>query len=337
MNHGARALGLTLGHLADAAFGDPRRGHPVAAFGWVAQRVDERLRPQAPDLRPGLSRAAGAAYTGVLVGGCVALGAGVELLGRRNAVAQALVVAVATWAVLGGASLAREGETMADLLDTAASSGDLTAARARLSHLCSRDATDLDAPELARAAVESLAENTSDAVTAPLFWGAVAGVPGLLGYRAANTLDAMVGYRTPEIREFGWASARFDDLVNLAPARLTAALTCLLAPVVGGRPDRAWRVWRRDAAAHPSPNAGPVEATAAGALGVRLGGANTYAGENEDRGTLGDGPPPGIADLPRAVRLSRTVSVGSLAAAVTLAVLLPDAPTLRSRHDEVPS
>lgn len=329
-----RALGLTLGYAADAVLGDPRRGHPVAAFGRVAQAARDRWQPAADSP---WSRPAGVAYVGVLVGGCVGLGVVAEHLGRRGGFGETALVAVATWAVLGGTSLAAEGDTMTRLLDEATTSGDLGPARARLSHLCSRDATDLPAPELARAAAESLAENTSDAVTAPLFWGAVAGVPGLLGYRAANTLDAMVGYRTPELREFGWAAARFDDLVNLAPARLTAGLTCLLAPVVGGRPAEAWRVWRRDAADHPSPNAGPVEATAAGALGVRLGGANTYAGASEERGTLGDGPPPGIADLPRAVRLSRTVSAGSLAAAVALALLLPGPPAPRSRHDEVTS
>ncbi|GAB47867.1 cobalamin biosynthesis protein [Mobilicoccus pelagius] len=330
MNLPARTLGLTLGYAADLRFGDPRRGHPVAAFGSVAGRLRGHLGPE----RSGRGRRGhGVLYTSALVGGSVALGAATERLARGHRAAETLLVAAATWAVLGGTSLAREGATMAGLLDDAGRTGDLAPARARLSHLCSRDATDLTDDEIARAAVESLAENTSDAVTAPLFWGAVAGVPGLLGYRAANTLDAMVGYRTPELREFGWASARFDDLVNLAPARLTAALTCVLAPLVGGRPAEAWRIWRRDAAGHPSPNAGPVEATAAGALGRRLGGANTYAGETEDRGRLGDGPPPGTADLPRAVRLSRAVSLGSVVVCAVLALV----PTRASRATSTPT
>jgi adenosylcobinamide-phosphate synthase len=201
---------------------------------------------------------------------------------------------------------------MARLLDT----DDLPAARRRLAHLCSRDATELDGTELARAATESIAENTSDAVVAPLFWGAVAGIPGLLGYRALNTLDAMVGYHSARFERFGWAAARADDLANLVPARLGALAAVCCAPLVGGRPDHAWRVWRRDGSHHPSPNAGQVEAAFAGALEVRLGGVNTYGGQSEDRGTLGDGPVPGSADLRRSVTLSKVVGLAALAVAV---------------------
>ena len=145
-------------------------------------------------------------------------------------------------------------------------------ARQRLTHLVGRDTTQLDEGEIARAVVESVAENTSDAVVAPLRAAArLAGVPGLLGYRAANTLDAMVGHRSERYLEFGWASARLDDLLNLPGARLTALLAALLGP----SPRDALATWRRDASAHPSPNAGPVEASFAGALGIRLGGENT--------------------------------------------------------------
>lgn len=305
-------MGLALGYAADLVWGDPRRGHPVAAFGSAALWLQDRLYRD--------ERRSGVVYVATLVGGSVGLGSLLEVLTRRSAVGHAAVTAVATWAVLGGTSLAREGDTMARLVQES----DLSAARSRLSHLCSRDATGLDAAELARAATESLAENTSDAVTAPLVWGALAGVPGLLGYRAANTLDAMVGYRSPRFIRFGWAAARFDDVLNYLPARLTAGLTVLLAPCVGGRPADAWRAWRRDAAGHPSPNAGPVEASAAGALGITLGGTNTYDGESENRGTLGDGPAAGVADLPRAVRLSRAVGAASLASSV--AVVLGAAP-----------
>ncbi|WP_255734892.1 cobalamin biosynthesis protein [Pseudonocardia sp. WMMC193] len=229
-------------------------------------------------------------------------------------VAEVVLTAAATWAVLGGTSLVREGAALAGSLDA----GDLAAARARIPHLCARDPALLDADGMARAGVESLAENTSDAVVAPLFWGAVAGVPGLLGYRAVNTLDAMVGYRSPRYARFGWAAARLDDLANLLPARLCALLTAAAAPLVGGRPAAALRAWRRDARAHPSPNAGPVEAAAAGALGVRLGGRTEYAYGVEERPALGDGPAPTTADLHRAARLSR--AVGLLAAVVAAGV-----------------
>jgi len=232
-------------------------------------------------------------------------------------VAEATIVAVATWAVLGGRSLVGEGLVMQRLLEE----GDLPGARDRLSHLCARDATGLPAVEMARASVESLAENTSDAVVGPLLWGAVAGVPGLLGYRAVNTLDAMVGYRSERYLRFGWASARLDDLLNLIPARVAAALTVAAAPVVGGSWAEAWRIWRRDGFRHPSPNAGPVEAASAGALGVTIGGSNIYDGSPEDRGTLGDGPAVVAADLARAVRLSQAVGFAGIVLAVGVAVL----------------
>jgi len=172
-----------------------------------------------------------------------------------------------------------------------------------------------------RATVESVAENTSDAAVAPLFWGAVAGLPGLLAYRAANTLDAMVGYRSARHLRFGWAAARFDDVLNWLPARATAALTVLTAPLVGASPAGAWRAWQRDGAAHPSPNAGRCEAALAGALGVRLGGRNVYGERVEERPGLGDGQPPVRGDIRRAVRLSRAVwtAAAVLAAAARLA------------------
>jgi adenosylcobinamide-phosphate synthase len=173
---------------------------------------------------------------------------------------------------------------------------------------------------MARAGTESMAENTSDAAVAPLLWGAVAGIPGLLGYRAINTLDAMVGYRSPRYLRFGWAAARADDMVNLVPSRVTALLSAGLAAAVGGSPRDAMAAWRRDAGAHPSPNAGPVEAATAGALGVGLGGPTAYAHGVEDRPRLGSGPPPTPIDLRRAARLSRVVAAAATALACAVAV-----------------
>ena len=284
----------------------------MAGFGLVASEAERRLWAD--------DRARGALFTASLVGAAMATGAVAEALAGRPW-QRTLLTAVATWVVLGGRSLEREGETMHALLRYAEAYDDPTPARERLSHLCSREAGGLTIGELARATVESLAENTSDAVTAPLVWGAVAGVPGLLGYRAANTLDAMVGYRSPRHENFGWASARLDDVLNYLPARVTALLTVAAAPLVGGSPAAAWRAWRDDAPVHPSPNAGPVEASAAGALGVRLGGANSYDGEVEDRGTLGSGPVADTDDVPRAVRLTRLVGAGALVVACGAAVL----------------
>ncbi|MCW2678346.1 MAG: cobD, partial [Modestobacter sp.] len=265
------AAGLALGAAADLLFADPRHGHPVAGFGRAAAQLERRLWRD--------SRAAGAAYTLVCVGTATALGTALHRGTAARPLARTAVTAVATWTVLGGTSLDRAAGTMAGHLDN----GDLPAARGHLPTLAGRDPRGLGEPELVRATVESVAENTSDAAVAPLFWGAVAGLPGLLGYRAANTLDAMVGYRSARYERFGWASARLDDVLNWAPARLTAALTVLTAPVAGGSAAGAWRSWRRDGAAHPSPNAGRCEAALAGALGIRLGGRNVYGSRVEER------------------------------------------------------
>jgi adenosylcobinamide-phosphate synthase len=261
------------------------------------------------------SRRRGVVYAALCAGAATGAGVALQTATRHHPFARFAATALATWAVLGGRGLTTEGNTMADLLEDR----DLPGARRRLSHLCARDATGLNTVELARAATESIAENTSDAVVAPLLWGGVAGIPGLLAYRALNTLDAMVGYHSPRYENFGWAVARADDLANLGPARVGAAITVACARVAGGSARRSWRVWRRDGSHHPSPNAGQVEAAFAGALGVRLGGVNTYGGRTEDRGTLGDGPEPGPADLRRAVTLSRAVGLGALVVAAAVA------------------
>ncbi|HEY8480976.1 MAG TPA: cobalamin biosynthesis protein [Spirillospora sp.] len=286
--------GLVLGVALDALLGDPRRWHPVAGFGRVASAAERHLY--------GDSRWRGVLYTGLLVGGAGALGVGLERAARRWGV-HAPVTAGVTWAVLGGTSLGREGLVMARLLER----GDVEAARRRLPHLCARDPRRLDADELARAVVESVAENTSDAAIAPLVWGAIAGIPGMLMYRAVNTLDAMVGYRNPRYERFGWASARLDDVANWFPARVTGGLVALCS----GR--EAWRIMRRDGAKHPSPNAGRCESAFAGALGVRLGGVNDYGGRVEERPRMGDGPPPQVRDIRRAVRLSAATTFAAAA------------------------
>ncbi|WP_309649065.1 cobalamin biosynthesis protein [Nocardioides sp.] len=291
----SRAAGLLLGLAADRALGDPVRWHPVAGFGRLAGALEQVTYDDA--------RGAGVRHTALLVGGTVALGVAAERATRDRPLLHTLVTAAATWTVLGGTSLGREATAVHDLL----ASGDLPGARQRLTHLVGRDTSALDPAGVARAVVESVAENTSDAVVAPLVLGAVAGLPGLLGYRAANTLDAMVGHRTPRLERFGWASARLDDALNLPGARLAGALTVLLGEDRRG----GVRAWRRDAAAHPSPNAGVVEAAFAGSLGLRLGGLTTYASGAEQRPALGDGRDPGPGDIVRATRLATRVQVGA--------------------------
>ncbi|WP_425437426.1 cobalamin biosynthesis protein [Nonomuraea indica] len=297
----SRAAGIAAGVLLDALIADPRAGHPVALFGRAAAAVERRLYG---DARPN-----GVLHVVVCVGGVTGLGLAAERV--RHPVAHAALTAAATWAVLGGTTLAREGAYLAGALED----GDLERARARLPHLCGRDPSALEAPEVARATVESLAENTSDAVVAPLFWGALAGVPGLLAYRAVNTLDAMVGHRSPRYERFGWAAARLDDVANFVPARITGLLAVAAAP----DRRRALAVLARDGHRHPSPNAGRCEAAFAGALDVTLGGVNVYAGRTEHRPEMGDGRKPEVRDIRRAVRLTRVVSLAAAGLAVAAA------------------
>jgi adenosylcobinamide-phosphate synthase len=301
---------MLLGTALDAMLGDPARGHPVALFGSAASRTEARFWAD--------SRPRGVLFVAATVGPVLAAGAYLQRLPRPGGVGTAPTVAVtaaATWTVLGGASLGAEAAAIARLLEA----GDLAEARLRLPALCGRDPDGLDAEGIARAVVESVAENTCDAVVAPLAWGAACGLPGLLGHRAVNTLDAMIGHHSPRYERFGWAAARLDDLAAFGPARLTALLAIAAAPAAGGSARRGLRVLRRDGGKHPSPNAGRCEAAFAGVLGVRLGGANVYGGRTEVRGTLGDGPPPGPRDIRRAVLLSRLIGVMSALLAALLA------------------
>ena len=291
-----RVVGVLVGYLADLVLADPRAGHPVAGFGAAATTV-QRLTYRD-------TRHAGAVHVAILVGAVSLFGTVLQRHARGyGPLGSAVATAAATWVALGGTSLARLGSTMGELL----TSGDLDGARRLLPSLCGRDPALLDAAGLTRATVESIAENTSDAQVAPLLWAVAGGVPGVLGYRAINTLDAMIGHRSPRYVRFGWAAAKLDDAANYAAARVTAALAAVCAPIVGGSPSGAVIAWRRDAGRHPSPNAGVVEAAFAGALGVQLGGPTHYHYEVQIRPALGAGRPPSVTDLRRAVRLSRAV------------------------------
>ncbi len=310
----AAAVGL----LADRMFGEPPAAvHPVALFGRAMTELERRFWRD--------SRPAGAAYAAVGLG----LGslAGAEL-GRAAGLAFRSSVpagAVATWLVVAGRALGEEARAIGERL----AADDLEGARRRLPALVGRDPESLDAKEVARAVVESVAENTVDAVVAPACWAAMGGAVGAGFYRAVNTLDAMVGHRNERYGQFGWAAARLDDVANWIPARLTALL------VAAVRPAHAREVL--DALvhppAHPSPNAGVAEAAFAAALGLRLGGDTVYAGRVDPRPTFGTGRTPEAADIDAAVRLSRDVTVALaalLAAPALLGALVPQRNRLRS-------
>jgi adenosylcobinamide-phosphate synthase len=289
-----RAVGAAVGLLLDRALGEPPAGvHPIAAFGAAMVRLEERLYRD--------DRLAGVAYAGVAAG----LGAAAGSVLRSTAAATLLAVA--------GRQLGEE----ATGVGAALLRGDLDTARARLPALVGRDVSAMDEKDVARAVVESVAENTVDAVVAPALWATFAGAPGALVYRALNTVDAMVGHRSARYERFGWASARADDVAAWLPARATGLLVAAVRP---RHAPEIVRVVRRDAGAHPSPNAGVAEAAFAAALGLRLGGENRYGDRVELRPALGDGRPAEAMDIARAIRLSRDVTY-ALAAALTIGAI----------------
>lgn len=302
MIHDDRLIVL-LGALAlDAVIGDPdvlwrRWPHPVVWIGRLIAWGDHALN------RPGWSeparRLAGAAALAALV--ALALGAGWAVeAGLRRMPGGPILAALAASVLLAQRSLHDHVARVRDAFGT----GGLPAARVAVSMIVGRDPDSLDEGGVARAAIESAAENFSDGVVAPAFWFACLGLPGLIAYKAVNTADSMVGHLSERHRAFGWASARFDDLVNLVPARLSGLLVALAAPASGGHPVAAWRVTMRDARLHRSPNAGWPEAAMAGSLGIALAGPRLYASGHVDDPYLnreGRGATPG--DITRALRV----------------------------------
>lgn len=302
-----RALGLAGGYVLDQLFGDPKRHHPVALFGSLAKHWENRIYHD--------HKASGVLYGVSLVFGAAGLAKLVEAKTKSYPWLKLSATVITTWAVLGGKSLAKEGDIIAQQIRQ----GELDAARTQITHLVSRNPDNLTLPEITRAATESVAENTSDAVVAPLFWGSILGLPGLVGFRAANTLDAMVGYRNQRYQNFGWFSAKLDDLLGFFPSRLTAAITWAAAPLINGSREAVIRALA-NAKAHPSPNAGWVEGAFAGALGVRLGGENHYGERVEYRVVLGEGTEPKAEDLVRATKLLQIVGFGAVLVAMDIAI-----------------
>jgi len=267
--------------LLDLILGDPRRlPHPVVGIGKMISALEKVLRRLMKNERLG----------GVLLLICVvASAAAITLLLVKGAYAlhPYLGFAVSTWlsyTCLAARSLHVESKLVADRLIA----GDLEGARHFLSRIVGRDTGNLDEPEIWRALVETVAENTSDGVIAPLFYLMLGGPVLGLAYKAVNTLDSMVGYKNERYLRFGWASARFDDLANGIPARLTGLLMVTASPLFGLSGKTAFRIMLRDGGNHSSPNSGIPEAAAAGALGVRLGGANSYFGAVVEKPTIGD-------------------------------------------------
>jgi adenosylcobinamide-phosphate synthase len=298
---------LLLGFASDRLLGDPGRLHPVAGLGQLACWLEARM------WRP--ARRAGTVFLALLLLSVVVPVAFLDRRWRDNGARHTIFSAAVLWTVLGGRSLERAALAIAESVTI----GDLDAGRSLAPVLVGRVPESLDQEGLLRAALESLAENTSDAVTASLLWAAVLGTPGAVAHRAVNTLDAIVGYRSERYFRFGWAAARLDDAANWPAARMTVALTAVSSPLVGGRPSQVLRAARREGAEHPSPNAGLVEAAFASALGRRLGGTTIYAAGVESRPLLGPDRQPRPVDIRRGVRLAKAVQVLALVVSVSLA------------------
>ncbi|WP_404991722.1 CobD/CbiB family cobalamin biosynthesis protein [Cupriavidus pauculus] len=281
------------GVLLDRWLGEPRRWHPLVGFGRIATALANRLnRPASGAARQRIAGLAAWAAM-VLAPAAAAYGLLVVAAALHPALAWLLHV-VALYCALGACSLTQHIAPIADAL----ARGDLPAARGLTARIVSRDTADADAEALARAACESALENGNDAIFGALVWFLVGGAPAVIVFRLANTLDAMWGYRTARWEMFGWAAARIDDALNLAPARLTALSYALL-----GATAPALRCWRVQARAWSSPNAGPVMAAGAGAIGVALGGGAHYHGAWEERPPLGIGDPPNAAHVRACLRL----------------------------------
>ena len=284
------ALLCIIAVLLDRRLGEPRRGHPLVGFGWLAQRV-EALAYGSPDLDAKARRERGIGAVIILL---TPFTVAVGLLAKIPLIGLAVAL-VLLYLAIGARSLAQHAEAVA----TALQAGDLPLARQRVGLIVSRDTADLDEEGISRATIESVLENGCDAIYGALFWFVLAGAPGVVLYRLANTLDAMWGYRTARYLHFGWAAARLDDGLNWLPARLTA----LSYAAVGPQPALAWRCWRDQAASWKSPNAGPVMAAGAGALGLALGGPACYHGEWQPRPPLGEGLAPCAEDIARSIKL----------------------------------
>jgi adenosylcobinamide-phosphate synthase len=303
------AAALLAGVLLDALFGEVARFHPLVGFGRLAGAIEMRLNRRGP--AGGIARGA--------FGWALAVLPPVTLLAWICAQALPPAVLAALHAVLLYFCLGLRSlrDHMLPIWH-ALQAGDLPAARQLTARIVSRDTQQAGESDLAKAATESMLENGNDAVFGTLFWFAVAGGPGALLFRLANTLDAMWGYRTERFNLFGRCAARIDDALNYIPARLTAVTYALLAPGSGGT-RRALACWRMQAPAWSSPNAGPVMSSGAGALGLQLGGTASYGGEVEARPPLGEGAAAAAADIPRAWRLVRNSTWLWLAAMLCIA------------------
>jgi adenosylcobinamide-phosphate synthase len=309
---------LPAAYLFDAIAGDPEwLPHPVRLVGYATSRGEAFLR------RPGQSDALeftlGTVLATAIISGAYGLTTFLLTQSRRRCpiLADAVELLLA-WTCIAACNLQSEALSVTNALE----SNDLPAARLRLARIVGRDTKELDAQEISRAVIETVAESASDGTIAPLFYMAIGGVPLAMAYKAVNTLDSMIGHANTHYLYFGKFAARLDDVANFLPARFTALGVVASAQLQDNYDaEAALQVWKRDGAKHKSPNAGQPESATSGALRVKLGGENIYDGESINAPFLGaEFPSPKPQDAVRAVRLISTVSLLGLAAAFLFAV-----------------
>ena len=310
-------IAVLFGFILDQVIGDPRSWpHPVVGIGNLIAYLERQLNLGTPKLR----RRNGVLLTILVVGGSYLLTWAAVLAAKT--LHPLLGFGLTTYFIfttLASKSLLDAGQSvLVPLLK-----GDLTEARTRLSWLVSRDTSNLSEGELARGTVETLAENFVDGILSPLFYAALGGAPLAMAFKAVSTLDSMVGYRNERYAEFGWFSARTDDWANYLPARLSVPILLLAGWLRGMSVGHAYRMWKRDASGHPSPNGGNPESVVAGLLGIRLGGINIYHGRTHHRAEMGDAlHPVGATDIARCRQLVQTATWLSLLPALVIAYFM---------------
>ena len=308
---------VMIGFLLDQVIGDPRRWpHPVVGIGKVIAILERYLNQGSPGAR----RRRGVLLIFLVVGGSYLLTWAV--VWGAHALHPLLGLGVSAYLVfttLAGKSLLEAGQSVLLPLER----GDLSGARLRLSWLVSRDTDNLKEEKVVRGTIETLAENFVDGILSPLFYAAIGGAPLAMAFKAVSTLDSMVGYRDERYEDFGWFSARTDDWANYLPARLAVPLLLLAGWLRRMPVGQAYRIWKRDATGHPSPNGGNPESVVAGLLGVRLGGINVYHGQAHHRAEMGDAlHPMQASDIVRCNQLIRTATWLSLLPALLIAYLI---------------
>jgi adenosylcobinamide-phosphate synthase len=293
-------------------------GHPVSWIGALIAVLDSALNR--PDYSFAGRRAAGVATVMLLLAGSLAVGAVLDTLARDLPYLGFAVAVMVAATLIAGGSLDQHVRAVAAALDAEGLAG----GRRSIAKIVGRDPDTLDEAAVCRAAIESLAENASDGVTAPALWFLVGGLPGMIAYKAINTADSMIGHMSERHRAFGWAAARLDDLVNLPASRLTGLMFVVAAAIVpGASASSAWQAYRRDARLHRSPNAGWPEAAIAGALGLRLAGPRIYDGVLVDDHWMGDGRAEATArDVDRALMVYRVAFAGTLSIVAAFGLLL---------------